>query len=249
METTNRQLFFSHTWKYDNLNRNNHNRVCQLAQKLNNCGWSTWIDEENLIGNIDAGMATGIDNAEAMIVCLTDAYCRKVNETAKDPRKRDNCLKEWTYGNARNKLMIPVVMEPDLLDMTKWPPGVVSLYFGSTLYVDGSKDNLNNTVINIHKILQQHGLKPTNTNNTNTKTLSELINQVNNILHIEPSLNNNYKNKSKRTLLNYLIFNRKIFETNIRRHSNPPVLTKSSNRLYNMHRKWKSTGNIQEITI
>ena len=36
--------------------------------------------------NVDAAMASGIDNAEAIIVCLTHAYCIKVNETAKNPR-------------------------------------------------------------------------------------------------------------------------------------------------------------------
>ena len=162
MEPINRQLFFSHTWQHDKLNRNTHKRVYELAKKLENCGWSIWIDEDNIIGNIDAAMASGIDNAEAIIVCLTESYCLKVNETAKDPRRRDNCLKEWTYANARNKLMIPVVMEPCLSSINDWPPGVVSLYFGSTLYVNATNDNLNSAVISINKLLEQYKLNPQN---------------------------------------------------------------------------------------
>ena len=85
MRTSNRQLFFSHTWKKDRLDRNNHDRVYKLAQQLRRCGWSIWIDEENLIGNIDAEMAIGIDNADAIIICLTEEYFIKVNETAMNP--------------------------------------------------------------------------------------------------------------------------------------------------------------------
>ena len=51
--------------------------------------------------------------------------------------------------------MIPVVMEPKLLSMNNWPPGVVSLYFGSTLYINGT-NNLNTTVIVINKLLEQY---------------------------------------------------------------------------------------------
>merc|ERR1712093_935202 len=113
-------------------------------------------------GNIDAAMASGIDEADVVLVCLTDAYCKKVNDTAKDPRKRDNCLKEWTYANTRDKLMIPIVMEPCLLSISDWPPGVVSLYFGSTLYIDATPDDLENAVIAINKRLRTYNLTPAN---------------------------------------------------------------------------------------
>ena len=162
MDPTKRQLFFSHTWKYDNLNRNNHKRVYDLAKKLQQCGWSIWIDEDNIIGNIDAAMAIGIDNSDAILVCLTEAYCKKVNETANNQRKRDNCLKEWTYANSRNKLIIPVIMEPKLLNMENWPPGIITLQFGSTLYVNASSNNLNSAVININNMLHQYNLSPQN---------------------------------------------------------------------------------------
>lgn len=156
----NKQLFFSHTWRADRLGRNTHQRVYNLVKMIREQGWTTWFDEEDMGGNIDAAMAEGIDNADAVIVCLTEEYCNKVNETAKDPRKRDNCLKEWTYANARNKLMVPVVMEPCLLNTSEWPPGVVSLYLGSTLYIDASKQDLNDTVKSIIKFLSQVGLSP-----------------------------------------------------------------------------------------
>lgn len=167
----NKQLFFSHTWKADRLGRNTHQRVYDLVKMIREQGWTTWFDEEDMGGNIDAAMAQGIDNADAIIICLTEEYCNKVNETAKDPRKRDNCLKEWTYANIRNKLMIPVVMEPCLLNTSEWPPGVVSLYLGSTLYIDASKDELSDAVKSIIKYLFQVGLSP----NKKISIISNLI--------------------------------------------------------------------------
>ena len=37
-EINKKQLFFSHTWQNDNLNRNNHKRVYELSQKLKELG-------------------------------------------------------------------------------------------------------------------------------------------------------------------------------------------------------------------
>ena len=224
----------SHTWNIDNLNRNNHERVLEFSKKLNNCGWSTWIDEENIIGNIDAAMADGIDNSEAMIICLTESYLLKVNESARDQYKRDNCLKEWTYGNARNKLMIPVIMEPLLLDTKNWPPGIISLYFGATLYIDATKDNLNNSVIHIHEVLQKYNLKPNNISNNNKK-LSEIIQRINNIIRVEPK--NKEINISKNNLLKNLIFNKNIFQINNIKNVNNSTMIENKKILNNKKRK------------
>jgi hypothetical protein len=203
MEMINGQLFFSHTWNKDNLDRDNHARVYELAQKIRNCGWSIWIDEENMIGNIDAAMANGIDNAEAVIVCLTEKYCKKINDTARDPRKRDNCLKEWTYTNSRNKLIIPVVMEPCLLNMNDWPPGIVSLQLSSTLYIDGSKENLNNCVISINDLLLKHGLVPNNKSLTKiAPLLRKILPPINQSRNGSNLMNGNYIRDSRNSEYN-----------------------------------------------
>jgi len=144
------------------MGRNTHDRVYDLVKKLRDNGWTTWFDEEDMGGNIDAAMAEGIDDADAILVCLTETYCKKVNDTAKNPRNRDNCLKEWTYANMRNKLLIPVIMEPCLLNPSEWPPGIVSLYLGSTLYIDATNDDLSNSVIFANKFLLKNGLHPNN---------------------------------------------------------------------------------------
>ena len=156
------QLFFSHTWRPDKLGRNNHDRVKELVHKIHKLGWSTWFDEYNMIGNIDASMAAGIDNCECVIVCLTESYCLKINETARNPRKRDNCHKEWNYSCNRDKLMIPIIMESHMLDTSKWPSGVVPLHLGSTLYLDASTDDVMDKCMGeLHNMLIHYSLEPT----------------------------------------------------------------------------------------
>jgi hypothetical protein len=48
MNNLKNQLFFSHSWKNDNLGRNNHFRVYKIAKILQNLGYSIWIDEDNI---------------------------------------------------------------------------------------------------------------------------------------------------------------------------------------------------------
>ena len=195
-------------------------------------------------GNIDAAMADGIDNAEAVIVCLTDGYCIKVNETAKDPRRRDNCLKEWTYANVRNKLMIPVIMEPCLSSITNWPPGVVSLYFGSTLYINSAKDDLNFPAISLAKMLEQYNLQPainTITLDTSTQNRLKTINRGVRFTKQDRTL-------YTQILFNYALFNKKpIIEQRRRRSENMELL--KNNKLYCLSRKWKSTGQLTAVSL
>lgn len=167
----NKQIFLSHSWQLDKENRNNHTRVCELANKLESCGWTVWLDEHDMFDNIDVSMANGIDNSDAVIICLTEKYFIKINDASNNPRIRDNCLKEWTYANARNKIIIPVIMEKYLLNKSNWPGGIISLYFGSTLYIDASSNNLNYSIILIDKRLKQYGLKitPNSTPSTSCK--------------------------------------------------------------------------------
>lgn len=201
MEISTKQIFFSHTWKKDNLGRDNHKRAYELSRLLKKRGWTTWVDEDDMDGNIDAAMANGIDGADVVIVCLTEEYCKKVNETARDPRKRDNCLKEWTYATIRNKLMLPVIMEPCLYNVNEWPPGVVLLYFGSTLYLDATKDDLSEAVIHINKSLLSHKLRPQNCIDLQYNVQNKFVNEIKKKLY-NPNSNNsnnmNYMNNSDR---------------------------------------------------
>ena len=155
-----KQILFSHTWRMDKMNRDTHQRVLLLVRGLQKLGWGTWIDEDDMLGNIDAAMAKGIDNCECVLVCITEEYCKKVNNAANNLYIRDNCHKEWNYSHIRDKLMIPVIMEEHLLNITKWPAGVVPLHLASLLYINASNNELDSAIVEIHKRLLRHKLSP-----------------------------------------------------------------------------------------
>ena len=180
-----KQLFFSHAWRLDNLNRETHKRVSEVVKGLQKYGWTTWFDDDDMIGNMDAAMADGIENCECFIVCLTEEYCLKVNAGSKDPYIRDNCQKEWNYANNRDKLMLPLIMEPCMLNTSNWPPGVVPLYLSSILYIDATHNNLELAIGNIHKRLLAYELKPNIVGQLSEKFDENLI--INSKLNINTS--------------------------------------------------------------
>ncbi len=185
-----KKLFFSHTWRPDSLGRNNHDRVYQIVKLLQKMGWTTWFDEEDMTHNIDASMADGIENSEAIIICLTQTYFKKVNETARNPRGRDNCLKEWNYATSRDKLIIPVIMEKELKNINNWNNGVITMYLGNTIFIDCSDNDLEIGANNIDKRLKKEKIFPYIFNNNNS--LLDMDNRTNYI-----SQNNTYKSQKK----------------------------------------------------
>ena len=182
-----KHLFFSHSWRPDNLFRDNHKRVVKLAEIMSICGWKCWIDEKEMFGNIDACIANGINNSECILVFITESYCNKINEAANNPNIRDNCFKEWTYANNRNKLMIPIIMEPCLLNNNYWPDGIINLYFGSTFYIDYTKDNINTVVKNLTILLNKYNIYSSNNiypSNTIVKVY-KIINFINKLKELK----------------------------------------------------------------
>ena len=135
-----RRLFFSHAWAYDEEGRDTHARCRALAHAMRALGWTVWLDEERIVGRIDACMTQGIDEADAVVVFLTKAYAHKIDRASRSSHARDACLCEWTYMHARRKTVVPVVFEPCMRDAHDWP-GTLVLHLGNTLYVDASHDD------------------------------------------------------------------------------------------------------------
>ena len=154
------QLFFSHAWSNDNLNRNNHIRVLKLSKIMKNYGFKIWIDEEDIIDDIDYSMVSGIDNSSVIFICLTTDYFYKINKAASNPNINDNCYKEWCYANARNKIMIPIIMESSLKNISNWPPGIISMYFSTKLYIDASHNNLDSVGLYLKNYLKKMNILP-----------------------------------------------------------------------------------------
>ena len=153
-----KQLFLSHTWKPDEEGRDTHSRAKQLAKVLTSIGWSVWLDETDMKNNTDASMASGIDNAQAVIMLVTREYAHKINHSARHTNN-DNCLKEFGYALFREKFVVPVVFERSMLDQGTWSPGVFSMRLSSFLYIDGS-DDVVTAALRIHDHLLKNGKTP-----------------------------------------------------------------------------------------
>lgn len=155
-----KQLFISHTWRSDEEGRDTHQRAKELANEMSALGWSVWFDEFDMANHVEAAMASGIDEADAVIICLTRAYAQKVNESARSTVPgNDNCLKEFGYSLFRAKRIVPVVFEDSMRNTQDWPPGVVPMRLASMLYVDGTTDAWT-TSWRIHEALLRQQLVP-----------------------------------------------------------------------------------------
>ena len=155
-----RQLFISHTWKLDQEDRDTHARARELKKALERFGWTVWFDETDMKGNIEASIADGIQEADAVIMLLTRQYARKVNHAARGISSNDNCLKEFNYSFFMNKLIIPVVFEPGMLCSESWSPGIVPMRLSMELYVDGSGNDFDKTARDIQRSLCMFGRRP-----------------------------------------------------------------------------------------
>jgi len=172
----NKQLFLSHTWKYDNLNRNTHSRVKNIGDILKKFGWTTWFDEDDMKGNIDACMVRGIKNCDCVIVCLTEKYIDKINLASNNTTIRDNCFKEWTYANSINKPIIPVILEEEV--NTSEGKGILDMYLGNMLYTDLSQDINHLSVTKLNDMLLKLNYKPRYNNTVHTDKLKLIKNRL-----------------------------------------------------------------------
>lgn len=154
------RLFLSHAWAVDEKGRNNHARVRRVKRALEARGYETWFDDDRIGGNLEHSVADGIETSDAVVVFLTRTYCEKINAAARDPHIRDWCAAEWTYASARQKLLIPVVMDPSMRNPRDWPVGVVLLQLGSRLCADMSGDVVEDGMPQLLRSLQQASILP-----------------------------------------------------------------------------------------
>jgi len=152
---TNYNFFLSHTWKYDEQNRNTHTRVMSIKTELEKLGHSTWFDDDKMIHDIDGSMAYGIDNCNAIIIFITKKYNSKVIRGSQDPKFIDNCYKECVYAVNSGKPCIPVIFEDCMLDTKSWKNGTLKLYFGNKLYINGTSNNYNIVANDIIRLLER----------------------------------------------------------------------------------------------
>lgn len=153
-----KHLFLSHAWRSDAQGRSTHDRARELRNEIMRRGYVVWFDEDRMLlgSNLDLTMANGIIDAAAVCVCVTRAYCEKINR--QEPS--DACVKELRLAHALNKRILPLIMEPSMLDVTKWPWGVASMYLANMLYVDASGDDMRAIADDLCARLRMLGMHP-----------------------------------------------------------------------------------------
>jgi hypothetical protein len=86
--------FLTHDWGNE-LGQDNHARVGLVNVALQKKGLKTWFDAEQMQGNIKKQMISGIDNAQCIVVFVTQRYIMKLaGENAED-----NCQLEFNYAS------------------------------------------------------------------------------------------------------------------------------------------------------
>lgn len=138
-----KDIFLSHAWGTDNNNRNNHTRVKNLSIQLQNRGYSVWLDENDLLGNIDNAIMKGITNSTVVLVCLTEKYCNKINNSVYHTSPNDNCYKEWNFCLFKQKKIIPVIMERKMEEVLLKNDGVIQMYLNNVMFINYYDDEDN----------------------------------------------------------------------------------------------------------
>ena len=140
---TYKDIFLSHAWGTDDNNRNNHTRVKKLSIQLQNKGYSVWLDENDLLGNIDNSIIKGITNSTVVLVCLTEKYCNKINNSVYHTSPNDNCYKEWNFCLFKQKKIIPVIMEKKMEEILLKNDGVIQMYLNNVMFINYYDDEDN----------------------------------------------------------------------------------------------------------
>ena len=167
-----KDIFISHNWGLDSVGIDNHKKCKIIADELILRGYSVWFDENDMVKNIDDKIMEGINNSKIVIICLTEKYCKKIEDGVRYQRINDNCYKEWNYTLLKSKKIIPIIMEKDLIN--KPASQIIQMYINSIFYIDMS-ESINENIELLCKDLKEYKIYSTNQIN-----VSEII--INNII-------------------------------------------------------------------
>ena len=198
-EKNDKQIFLSHAWGMDSQDRDNHLRCKEIYKLLLQYGYTVWFDEKDIKGNIDSSIMKGINNSKIILLCLTEKYCNKINSAINNNLPNDNCYKEWSYSLFKQKLIIPIIMEPNMQDIYTQGDGIIQMYLHNTLYIDLSDEllvNLNKliTSLDYYNIYSKNSpnITPNNSNNSlSNYFLQNLSPKKKNNFNITPNNSNN----------------------------------------------------------
>ena len=149
-----KQIFLSHAWGKDELDRDNHLRCKELCDKLLAKGYGVWFDQYDIYGNIDSAIIKGINNCDIVLICLTEKYCKKINCAVNQQTPNDNCYKEWNYSLFKQKILIPIIMEDKMKNIFFQEGGVIQMYLNATMFIDLT-ESIDNEIDILYKTLRK----------------------------------------------------------------------------------------------
>ena len=92
----------------------------KIKNKLQENGFQTWIDVENICGSSLESMAKAIEESHCVLMCMTEKY-----------KESANCRLEAEYSVKLNKPIIPLIMEKGYQ-----PDGWLGIILGSKIFID-----------------------------------------------------------------------------------------------------------------
>lgn len=131
----------------------------QLSGSLTKRGWTVWLDTQEMCGNMNACMASGIENCKVVIVLVTRDYADKVSSSAANDTS-DNCMNELKYAFEIKKKILSVIVDPDMANPQSWPSGMFSFLMAGLLYVDASDKSVDATSDEIETQLKRRSVFP-----------------------------------------------------------------------------------------
>jgi len=128
--------FISHNWGKDSQGRDNHLRVLQIARALQKHGVEVFVDdwEAHRYDSVDEAIVDGMRRSSVALVFITRAYIDKIEESTIE----DDCVAQFNLAK-RAPGIIPVIMEPELMQPSRWGWNRVYAHLSGKKLVDLSR--------------------------------------------------------------------------------------------------------------
>lgn len=114
-EADKHDVMISYNWEHQTT-------VLKIRDKLEENGFSCWIDKNNMSGSTLDAMSAAVENCTIFLMC----YSKKYSESK-------NCKKEAEYAETRDKIIIPCKMEKDFV-----ANGWLGILLGTKVYFEFS---------------------------------------------------------------------------------------------------------------
>ncbi|CAF0925458.1 unnamed protein product [Adineta steineri] len=94
--------------------------VCRIYEFLSDKGFKIWFDRDNIYGPAMQSMATAVENAEYVILCMSDSYKRSVY-----------CQAEAEYAFRCKRRLLPIIVRQGYR-----ADGWLGILLGTRIYID-----------------------------------------------------------------------------------------------------------------